>query len=165
MSVRISLIRSVRQREERQQIGNLTPPFVSELLKLETQCLLSLAEAARESDQTQIALNSVMRAQRLEDSVASFETSQEYANVLWAMKEEKIAVNFLEDLIRRPSFTTLSPPIKAAFYAKLVSVEPPSTFLLNRPLTWYIFAGYLDIGSLPPEANRCLGQILLARDP
>lgn len=132
MSVRISLIRSVRQREERQQIGNLTSPFVSDLLKLETQCLLSLAEAARESDQTQIALNSVLRAQRLEDGVASFETSQEYANVLWAMKEEKIAVNFLEDLIKRPSFTALSPPTKAAFYARLVSAEPQNYPLICR---------------------------------
>ena len=119
MSVRISLVRSVRQREERQQIGSMTTPFVDQLVSLEKQCLLSLAEAARESDQTQIALNSVMRAQSLEKK-QSFEVASEYAKVLWAMKEEKIAVNFLEDQIKLSSFASLPRPTKAAFYARLV---------------------------------------------
>ncbi|PFH50273.1 hypothetical protein AMATHDRAFT_41011 [Amanita thiersii Skay4041] len=101
MATRLSLIRSTRQKEERQQIGNMTTPFTRTLIDIEKKCLVRLSEAAREADQIQVALNAVVRAQRLEHS-ATFDVSQEFANVLWVQKEEKLAVEFLRTLLEGP---------------------------------------------------------------
>lgn len=100
MATRISLIRSVRQREERQQIGTFVTSYVRGLIEIERGCLLRLSTAARASGQIQIALNSVIRAQCLE-TIPSAEVSEEFANVLWLQKEEKLAVQFLKDLVHR----------------------------------------------------------------
>ncbi|KAF8966296.1 hypothetical protein BDZ97DRAFT_2057533 [Flammula alnicola] len=100
MATRISLVRSVRQREERQQIGSLVTSFVRGLIDVEKNCLLRLSEAARASGQIQVALNSVVRAQRL-DITSSSEVSEEFANVLWLQKEERLAVQFLQGLVER----------------------------------------------------------------
>ena len=98
LATRISLIRSVREKEEREQIGNLVTPFVKALVDVEKSCLLSTSKAARESLNLQVALNSVVRAQTLEQQ-ASSQVSQEYANVLWLHNERKLAVQFLKDLV------------------------------------------------------------------
>lgn len=100
MATRISLIRSVRQKEQRGQIGSFLAPFVRGLIEVEKKCLVRLSAAAREANQQQIALNAIVRAQCLEDS-PSFEVSQEFARVLWLQKEQKPAVQFLKDLINR----------------------------------------------------------------
>jgi serine-protein kinase ATM len=123
MATRISLIRSVRQREERQQIGNLLSPFAQGLIDVEKLCLVRLSAAARESNQVQIALNSIVRAQGLE-SAPTFEVSQEFANVLWLQKEQKLAVQFLRDLVERTGHATpseLAPEAnKASLLARIV---------------------------------------------
>lgn len=98
LATRISLIRSVREKEEREQIGNLVTPFVKALIDVEKSCLLSLSKSARESLNLQVALNSVVRAQTLEQQPSSL-VSQEYANVLWLHNERKLAVQFLKDLV------------------------------------------------------------------
>ncbi|KAJ3512128.1 hypothetical protein NLJ89_g3702 [Agrocybe chaxingu] len=100
MATRISLIRSIRQREERQQLGSLTTPFLRDLIDVEKRCLLRLSEAARLSGQVQVALNSVVRAQRLCNE-HSWDVSEEFASVLWLQKEERPAVQFLQDILRR----------------------------------------------------------------
>ena len=97
MATRISLVRSVRQKEQRDQIGDLTTPFCDSLLDMEKSCLLCLSERARDVNQPQIALNSVVRAQNLERSPSS-RVSQEFANVLWHMKEPKLAIKSLGTL-------------------------------------------------------------------
>ena len=94
MATRMALVRSVRQKEQRDQIGDLTSPFCDALLNLEKTCLLSLSEKARDVNQPQIALNSITRAQNLE-RISTSEVSQEFANVLWLMKEPKIAIKSL----------------------------------------------------------------------
>jgi ataxia telangiectasia mutated family protein len=100
MATRISLIRSVRQKEQREQIGTLLAPFARDLIEVEKKCLVRLSAAAREANQQQIALNAIVRAQGLEE-IPSFEVSQEFARVLWLQKEQKLAVQFLKDLISR----------------------------------------------------------------
>ena len=124
MATRISLLRSARQKEQRQQIGNAVTPFISGLIDIEKQCLTRISEAARESHSLQIALNSVIRAQKLERSPTAV-VSQEFANVLWDQGEHKVAVQFLKDLIR-PHFqdikseTTRDHTEKASLLARLV---------------------------------------------
>jgi serine-protein kinase ATM len=123
MATRISLLRSVRRNEERQQIGTLTTPFAQGLMDIEKGCLLRLSEAARNVNQIQIALNSVIRAQRLEKS-SSFAVTQEFSNVLWRQKEEQVAVQFLERLVSQgfklSDHATISPTKKAVLLARLV---------------------------------------------
>jgi ataxia telangiectasia mutated family protein len=104
MATRISLVRSVRQREERQRIGTFVTSYLRGLIEIERSCLLRLSQAARASGEIQIALNSVIRAQRLETK-SSAEVSEEFANVLWLQKEEKLAVQFLKDLVHRASLS------------------------------------------------------------
>ncbi|KAJ6610217.1 hypothetical protein B0H10DRAFT_2438144 [Mycena sp. CBHHK59/15] len=114
MATRISLVRSVRRKEERQQIGTLVSPFAQCLLDVEKQCLIRLSKAARDAQQIQIALNSVIRAQSLEQS-PSFGVSEEFASVLRLHKEEKLAVQFLKDL----KLTHLPRPEEAVILARL----------------------------------------------
>ena len=82
-----------------QQIGTAPTPFISGLMDIEKQCLIRISEAARESHNLQVALNSVIRAQKLERSPSAL-VSQEFANVLWVQRELKVAVQSLKDLIR-----------------------------------------------------------------
>ena len=103
MTTRIALLRSVRLKEQRDQIGDLVSPFCDALLSLEQACLLRLSERARSVNQVQIALNSIVRAQNLPRSSSS-KVSQEFASVLWLMKEPKIAIKSLETLTSSVSF-------------------------------------------------------------
>ncbi|KAK0202615.1 hypothetical protein DFS33DRAFT_1384994 [Desarmillaria ectypa] len=97
MATRVSIVRSVRQREERQQMGDMTSDFIQSLREVEKQCLLHLSQVARREQQVQIALNSVIRAETLVKPV-TFDVSEEFACVLWAQNEEKRAVEFLRSL-------------------------------------------------------------------
>ncbi|KAG6845486.1 hypothetical protein H0H87_008383, partial [Tephrocybe sp. NHM501043] len=100
LATRISLVRSVRQKEERQRrIGSMvmSTPFYQSLVGVETGCLVRLSEAAREADEVQVALNSIVRAMRMEKP-PSFRAFKEFACVLWSQKEEKAAVEYLDRL-------------------------------------------------------------------
>lgn len=123
MATRITLIRSARQREEREQIGNMIAPFSMGLISIEKRCLVRLSQAARDYNYLQVALNSIVRAQKLEQA-ASFDVSQEFASVLWSQKEQKLAVQFLKDLITGGQLLTASqsdsPEEKALLLARLV---------------------------------------------
>jgi ataxia telangiectasia mutated family protein len=120
-ATRISLVRSVRQREERHQIGTIVTPFVASLIDIEKNSLLCLSRAARASNQVQIALNSVVRAQRLTQK-PSFEVSEEFANVLWLQKEEKLAVQFLRDIVdNSKNVQSADMSRKAMWLARLVN--------------------------------------------
>lgn len=98
MATRISLLHSARQREERQQIGNMTTPFANSLKELEKRCLIRLSQAARGANQVQIALNSIMRAHKLYPR-SSPEVSEEFANVLWEQGEQAIAIQYLQKVV------------------------------------------------------------------
>ena len=124
VATRISLLRSARQKEQRQQIGTALTPFISGLMDIEKQCLTRISEAARESHNLQIALNSVIRAQKLERFPTAL-VSQEFANVLWDQREHKVAVQFLKDLVHLhfpdiKSETTRDHAQKALLLARLV---------------------------------------------
>ncbi|TFK73765.1 hypothetical protein BDN72DRAFT_956320 [Pluteus cervinus] len=118
MATRISLIRSVQQQEERHFIGTLRTPFFDTLIEVEKECLLRLSSAAREANHVQIALNSVIRAQMLEKD-PSFPVAEEFANVLWLQKEEKLAVQYLQALANDES--SVPPERRATLLARLGS--------------------------------------------
>jgi serine-protein kinase ATM len=119
-ATRISLLRSVRQREERRQIGELQSEFTRFLLDMERQCLLRISEAARDAGQNQIALNSVIRAKHL-DGVHRIDVSSEFANVLWKHNEEKRAVQMLKALRDESHPTVVKKDKLAEINARLVS--------------------------------------------
>lgn len=102
MATRISLIRSIRQRELRDQIGSLLSPLSRGLIELEKRCLVQLSAAARGANRQQIALNSIVSAQQLEET-PTFDVSEEFASVLWLQREQKFAVEFLKSLIDKDS--------------------------------------------------------------
>ncbi|CDO73330.1 hypothetical protein BN946_scf185008.g93 [Trametes cinnabarina] len=98
MTTRISLVHLLRQKEQRDQIGDLSSPFHDALWNLEKACLLCLSERARDVGEAQVALNSVVRAQHSERE-PSPDVSREFANVLWLMKEPKLAIKSLGALV------------------------------------------------------------------
>lgn len=119
MATRVSLVRSARQKEERQQIGSMSSPFTRTLLQVEQQSLLQISKTAREAQRNQIALNSVVRAERLQDK-PSLVVSQEFAHVLWNHGEGRRAVQLLASLeVQAESDSMHSAMIKA----NLVSFE------------------------------------------
>jgi len=152
VATRISLLRSVRRNEERQQIGTSTTPFAQGLMDIEKGCLLRLSEAARNVNQIQIALNSVIRAQRLEKS-PSFAVLQEFSNVLWRQKEKQVAVQFLERLVSQdfkpPHNDTIDPTQRAVLLARLVRQPVAYT---SGSINWFL--GYMVIGGLLAEPYR-----------
>ncbi|EJD46611.1 hypothetical protein AURDEDRAFT_184314 [Auricularia subglabra TFB-10046 SS5] len=109
LATRMSLLRSVLHREQRDQIGDAPTLFAQCLLGLETRCLIRVSEASRQSRHTQIALNAIVRAQQLEKSHRhlSFDVAQEFSSVLWMQKEQKVAIEYLRDLLQQdPDFAT-----------------------------------------------------------
>lgn len=127
MATRVSLVRSVRRKEQREQLGELVMPFTQSLLDIEKKCLLRLSESAREAQHLQVALNSVLSAQRLEKTQTDA-SSQEFASVLWLQKEQKLAVELLKQIIRSydPAEGQTSEEqlaFRATLHSRLVSAE------------------------------------------
>ncbi|KZT65045.1 hypothetical protein DAEQUDRAFT_677538 [Daedalea quercina L-15889] len=100
MATRISLIHARRQKEERDQIGDLLSPLGKSLIELERNCLLRLSQAARKANKPQAALNAVTRAQALGQH-ATPQVAEEFANVLWHMKEPRMSASLLKDTLSR----------------------------------------------------------------
>ncbi|KAI9064013.1 hypothetical protein FKP32DRAFT_1665872 [Trametes sanguinea] len=98
MATRVSLVHFLRQKEQREQIGDLRSPFHNALVDLEKASLICLSERARGAGEAQLALNSVVRAQKLERT-PSTDVLREFANVLWLMKEPKLAIKSLGALV------------------------------------------------------------------
>ena len=163
VATRISLLRSARHKEQRQQVGTTLTPFISGLMDIEKQCLIRISEAARESHNLQIALNSVIRAQKLERAPTAL-VSQEFANVLWDQREHKVAVQFLKDLIRLqfPDIKSETPrdhTQKALLLARLVMYTVTYNFL------WIDFykTGLMDFRGLPRKAHGHLVSLFSTR--
>lgn len=135
-------------------------PFNISLLELEKRCLVRLSIAARESNKLQVALNSIVKARRLE-GVSTHEVSQEFAHVLWLQNEQKLAVQFLKDLLSRQNQTSSCGPElaieRALSMAHLVGV-------LSRPCQRSIKSfdalGILDFGSVSGKADGHQAEIL-----
>jgi ataxia telangiectasia mutated family protein len=66
-----------------------------------------------------VALNSIVKAQRLERN-ASFEVAREFANVLWLQKEQKLAVQYLKDLVNSQNLGADGAVEEALSFARLV---------------------------------------------
>ena len=163
MATRISLLRSARHKEQRQQIGTTLTPFISGLMNIEKQCLTRISEAARGSHNLQIALNSVIRAQKLENSPTAL-VSQEFANVLWDQREHKVAVQFLKDLIplHFPDVKSETPrdhTQKALLLARLVM------YTVNYNFRWIdcYKTGLMDFRGLPRKAHGHLDSLFSTR--
>ncbi|EKM50032.1 uncharacterized protein PHACADRAFT_153321 [Phanerochaete carnosa HHB-10118-sp] len=144
IATRVSLLHSARYREERDQIGDVRHPFVRGLVDVETSCLLRLSEASRKVDNVQIALNSVVRAQKLCSS-PRFDVSYEYAHVLWLSHEPRSAVQYLNTLLGTsvpgfPALDTLDTAKKALAYATLGTWA--SEACLEKPA--YIMTQYFN---------------------
>ena len=90
-----------REKEERDQIGNLVILFLEVLIDIEKSCLLFLFKAAREALDPRVVLNSVVRAQALEQQLSSL-VSRGYTNGLSLHNERKHAVRFLELVASKP---------------------------------------------------------------
>jgi serine-protein kinase ATM len=138
----------MRQREQREQIGRIVTPFAERLVDVEKRCLLRITEAARESRHLQVAMNSILSAQRLETE-STPTVSQEFASVLWLHKEQKLAIQLLKQLLnvsRSPTTRTVAVEAScdATLLARLVSETMHSA---QRAVTYSCIRA---LGSLKP---------------
>jgi len=135
-------------------------PFNISLLELEKRCLVRLSVAARKSNKLQVALNSIVKARRLE-GISTHEVSQEFAHVLWLQNEQKLAVQFMKDLLSRQNQTGSCEPQlaieRALSMARLVSVLSQSC---QRSIKLFNALGILDFGSVFGKADGHQAQIL-----
>ncbi|KAI4520947.1 hypothetical protein K525DRAFT_239712 [Schizophyllum commune Loenen D] len=131
VATRICLLQTVRQKEEREQIGDMVSPWMQMLVATERHCLVHLSTAARHARETQVALNSITRAQRL-GHTATLEIEQEYANVLWDHQEKRLAIELLRRLLEpgNPLTAQTDEIDMAALKARMVSVHDPAVCVL-----------------------------------
>ncbi|KAL1684061.1 hypothetical protein EV122DRAFT_200304 [Schizophyllum commune] len=131
VATRICLLQTVRQKEERGQIGDMVSPWMQMLVATERHCLVHLSTAARQARETQVALNSITRAQRL-GHTATLEIEQEYANVLWVHQEKRLAIELLRRLLEpgNPLTAQTDEIDMAALKARMVSVHDPDVCVL-----------------------------------
>lgn len=113
-------------------------PFTQSLREIEKCCLIALSAAARVARMPQIALNSVTAAQRLEDA-SSFDVSQEFASVLWHLKEQVTAVRYLRQLVdkelRNPDLFKVMPLEGRRTWIKLLGqLVSSATYTAAPPL-------------------------------
>ncbi|EMD39153.1 hypothetical protein CERSUDRAFT_93196 [Gelatoporia subvermispora B] len=175
MMSRVSLARSVRQKEQREQIGDLLSEFSRNIVSFETRTLLELAHSARRAYHPQIALNAVTRAQHLHLHPPS-EVENEFADVLWVMKEPKLAVQILATLVRRsnelPATDDSSGLRSALLLARLgawsaeASLEKPDSIVKNyfMPATKRLRHSTSQRGSVEPKYAAVYHQYALFAD-
>lgn len=161
VATRMSLLAAVRQRAQRAQIGDRPTSFTSSVAALEKQCLVSVSAAARDAGALQIALNAVVRAQRLDGSEKSSSVAQEFANVLWAKGEHKLAIEFLREIVGALPTTTdgdIALLQQVVLRSRLVRL-----LLSTRSLGYtHVTLGVVVIRSLHGEAGRNLGNLFPA---
>ncbi|KAG8777342.1 Serine/threonine-protein kinase tel1, partial [Ceratobasidium sp. 428] len=102
VATRLSLLRASIHKNRALQIGNLDSDSTKLLLKVERDLLIQLSEAARNSQRSQIALNSITRADNGTIQTES-NYAQEFASVMWSQQEQKMAVEFLKQFLARHS--------------------------------------------------------------
>jgi len=129
LATRMSVLRSIRLREEREQIGNAGTPFIRGLMDAEARCLVRLSQEARHTSHLQIALNAIVSAQHLQRWYDHLPRPvvEEFASVLWSHGERKMAFDVLWKQIQRENTTSttggqnLPPDMLALLYARAVS--------------------------------------------
>lgn len=96
MATRISLIHAALTREQE----GFSSAVTQGLLGTKKSCLIRIAQAAREASLPQIALKSITSALNLEEKGnPHFDTSYEFAHVLWAHREETMAIEHVGRLM------------------------------------------------------------------
>ncbi|CAE6507071.1 unnamed protein product [Rhizoctonia solani] len=121
VATRLSLLRANIHKNRAMQIGNIDSEDTKKLLEYEQDLLIKLSQAARDSQKNQIALNSIIRAGN-DAQNNGFGFVQEYASVMWANQEQKMAVGFLRQFLGRPEDKHKRSPKDAVPYAQLLSL-------------------------------------------
>ncbi|KAF6761729.1 hypothetical protein DFP72DRAFT_879464 [Ephemerocybe angulata] len=140
MSTRITLVKAFIPRNPTDP-----DPYMDGLLELERRCLLFLSRSAREANQTQIALNSILRAQRLGKD-GSTEISQEHANVLWSIEEPKLAVIALQNMGTWMSEACLGKPteIWETYFNRAISMLGDTEEMVSASKVFHQCADFAD---------------------
>ncbi|GAA5895897.1 DNA-binding protein kinase TEL1 [Sporobolomyces salmoneus] len=102
LSTRISRLRSVRQQERLEAVGDaFDSPIYSIVRDQERACLIELSQAARQANRLQVALNSITTANTLVEDVQTIEVDRELAHVLWKHGEHTTAITLLNKVHER----------------------------------------------------------------
>lgn len=131
MATRISLLHSAQARQLHNQIGNVRTPLLEALIKTEKLCLLYIAQSAREASISQTALKCVTSARHLEADTPTFDTLNEFAHVLWAHQEEKLAIETVDQLLGRAENLSATTQALAMSQQASLNVSHVCTFTLT----------------------------------
>ncbi|GAA5948981.1 hypothetical protein JCM3765_003976 [Sporobolomyces pararoseus] len=96
LSTRISRLRSVRQQERLEAVGDAFESSVYSIVRdQERACLIELSKVARLAGRLQVALNAITAANTLVEDVQTVEVDHELAHVLWEQGEHSTAITLL----------------------------------------------------------------------
>ena len=148
IATRNSLSSSVRQREKQDRIGDMKLKFTTMLMDLEKKSLIQLSQAARSVNRKQIALNSILRAQKLEDE-ATFDIVNEFSHVLWQQGEQKVAIQQLLSFVDKdPAFRSRTNDIYDNLRKAETLVQLVSLGLLREVTNSVCLIGRMGCGSM-----------------
>jgi hypothetical protein len=105
-NARVSLIKSLRRREEAASFSDLPSEPLRELLQTEMAIHLSASRMARKANRHQLALNSIVMASGIqelldddEEPLPNFDLQEESAYVYWDRNEHGMALSVLSQLL------------------------------------------------------------------
>jgi hypothetical protein len=116
-NARISLVKSLRRREEAASLGDLPSAPLRELLETELSIHLAASKAARKAGRNQLALNSIVMATGLQEMLdedsnkfSNVELQEESAYVYWERTEHGMALSVLQQLLDSLQTGRKAPP-------------------------------------------------------
>ena len=102
LSTRISRLRSVRQQERLEAVGDaFESPVYSSVRDQVRACLIDLSKVSRLAGRLQVALNAVTAANTLVEDTQTVEVDRELAHVLWQQGEHSTAITLLNRVHQR----------------------------------------------------------------
>jgi ataxia telangiectasia mutated family protein len=103
MATRRSLIAASRSREAPQVFGDLHTPRLTLLNTLDVKALLRTGQLARAEGNIQASINALVAATKLDTSteIESEAVQDEFAQVLWAQNEHMLAIQHVDERVKR----------------------------------------------------------------
>lgn len=126
MAARRSLIAAARSREAPQVFGDLDTPRLALLNTLDVQALLRTGQLARAEGNIQASTNALVAATKLDSPtvVRSEAVQDEFAQVLWAQNEHMLAIQHVDERVKRVRKADDAGGRLAVLLGQMVCVDP-----------------------------------------
>ena len=124
IATRISVLDYLGEGEAMQQFGDIQTELSQTIANLKRRSLITLSKAARDSSQSQAALNSISKARLTSGASHPLDLQLEYGAVLWMQGEHNLAIDSLRRIAQSADRAGLemSHVLHASILSQLVCV-------------------------------------------